>query len=504
MAFLSRADMYSHWGDLSSETPEPGRKRVSKSWKGVYPNPSDAEERYKFELALIRRQADGAQKRAMWVNYNFRMLSDSKEKVVAGTSLDPHQIMEIHYKENLAGGRQKFGVTRQQAQEDMRLAKIIGMEYPDDAVEAIGRSVSPLESAKLAYAEASQKLAFKDIATFLNESDDSDAKLRQGRELQKQIEEFSRALQKIVDTAAGVDPTAAGVKRNSGSENAPLMAITDKSAHTAAKNLLEYVSELDKLSEKLERNQLNKKDFKKNGKHLALNVKKYSTKGDGYQEEEVLRNLEGLPRNIAGSLSNLMGGMFELAIESALKEELGSIFSSVSALGAGGSAGSATNYRGETFKSATSKRDIAGINSILDVDIGFSAKNQYATKGKTETKLLDTNTDFVRNVIAMNDAHDRLLEMGFANPSMWATNSEMNRTIAALMADVAVAGLKGDRVDYIVYRDIVMPIEDYYVKKSGDFKFSGAKPKKMAGNTAKYSAASVISNGTTKLIFRTS
>ena len=508
MAFLNRADMYSNWGDLKAEKAETGAKRVSSEWKGVYPNPKSAKERYAFELALIRREASNAQKRSVWVNYDFKTLSDGKTKIVSGSNLNPEQIMDMHYKVNLAAGINKFGgSTRDQARDDMQLAKMIGMEFPEDAVEATERSLSPLEVAKQAYQDANAKIAYSDITSYLNQPDDSAEKLAKAKELHKQLDEVSRSLQKIVDLAAGIDPVVAGVKRVSGQGELGLGLITDRAAHTAAKNLLEYVDELDKIADKLEKNQLTKKDFRKNSGQYAINVKKYSRKGTGFKEEKKLRNLENLSKTISGSMSNLMGGMFELAIEQALKTELADIFSSVSALGAGGSTGIGRDFRNQKFTSVKSKRDIGGTiaqyNDVLDISIGFSAKNQYSeSTKKSETKLLDTNTGFVRKVIAMSKAHDQLLEIAFANSSMWATNSQMNRSIAALMADVAVAGLGRDRVDYIVYRDAIYSIEEFYKKKSGDFKFTGYKDSEIAGNAAQQSASNIINNGTTKIIFK--
>lgn len=495
-----RKDMYRYWGD----------KDPMESWNGPYPNPKTAKEREKFEIALIRRKADQAQTRAKWINYNFRLVSDSKIIPISGGNLDPIEIMHKHFEINEAAGKAKFGTTRREAASIMKLGAVIGEEFPED-VNNSARQVSPLEMAKQAYDRVNSATVYKDLVAFINSGDNGQQKIEEAKRLKRDLEAISDALYKIVKETGVIDESF-GQKGNLKPEDTIKV---ERASYTSAKNILEYVSELDKLADSLEKNNLNKSSFKTKNNNIALDIKKYtrSKNMEDFKETSKLRELEKIQQSINGSLSNLMGGMFETAIEETLKVALSDIFTDVQAIGAQSSVSKSVPGL-ENVSLNKSKRDIAAKatidvrNVLREVEVGVSAKSQLASS-KTGTKLLDTTFDLVKNVITSSEGHANLLEIAFANPSIWSSSSQMNRSIAALMADVATAGLEGDRIDYIVYRDKIVAIEDYYSEKAGKFSFTGYKPGSAKVDSAisdkkgaDYFTSSLIIRGNTNLIIR--
>lgn len=496
-----RKDMYRYWGDLDP----------MESWKGPYPNPKTAKQRENFEIALIRRRADQAQTRAKWINYNFRLVSDSKIIPISGGNLDPIEIMHKHFEVNEAAGKAKFGTTRREAASIMKLGAVIGEEFPDDVVQA-ARQVSPLELAKEAYDRVNSETVYKDLVAFINSGDNGEERIREAKKLKQDLEAISDALYKIVRETGAIDESFGQGKRLKPEETIRI----ERASYTSAKNILEYVSRLEELADKLEKNDLDQNYFKVNNNKIALDIKKY-TRGktsEDFKETVVLRELDKIQAAITGSLSNLMGGMFETAIEETLKVALSDIFMDVQALGAQDS--KATPVKGlENVSFAKSKRDIAAKttidvkNVLANVEVGISAKSQLSTSKRGGTKLLDTTFKLVQNVISTSEGHANLLEIAFANQSMWSSSSQMNRSIAALMADVATAGLEGDRIDYIIYRDKIVAIEDYYLEKAGKFSLAGFKPGSSKVDSAisdkkgaDYFTSSLIIRGNTNLIIR--
>ena len=53
------------------------------------------------------------------------------------------------------------------------------------------------------------------------------------------------------------------------------------------------------------------------------------------------------------------------------------------------------------------------------------------------------------------------LYAGMMNDRFWSSNSSMNQFVTALIIDRAVGGVVGNRIDFMLYKDAVVPLSEY-------------------------------------------
>lgn len=492
---LNRGEMFAQWGSSSEE------------WEGVYPNPRSIEAQKRVEMALIRRAGSKAHNSNVWGAFEFRVLSEGKDRIVTGSQLSPSAIMKFHKDAAERSGKAKFGASRREVLDTSRISSLL-VDVASDELEKGLNDVQALNVAKEAYQQFSTKnlgLLSKEIDMLYSEKD-IEKRIQVASEVSKKIETLGPLLQKIIQEAGSIDKRVGEARVDDlvvpGLGEA--LRIEPK-AYTAAINILEYLKVFDKIKEGVEKDveKLPSIGYKKGTKTrpATIEIGKYSSNKGVYKYNKTIRSITdgGISKGITGSMNNLLGSMFEVAFASALKNSLGGIIEDVELLGSSGEAVSKVKgFDGEFMAMKESKRDLSATmkraGDAASVSLGFSAKSQK--KGRT-TKLLDTSTDQVLNTVSTTPFHKNMLEIAFGNENMWQRKSSMNSLLAAMMTDMAVAGLEGDRVDFIVYQDTVIPIEEFYAYTMT----SPSKAVHFKAGSAKAGGAQVVENGSTGLVF---
>lgn len=487
---MTRGEMFSHWG------------KSTEAWNGVYPNPKTIQEQFETEIALIYRAGSKSHLQSSWGAFDFVAYSGTEFHNFRGTA-SPGEILKLHMKVAENRAENKFGVKGKDVISTLKLADLAG-DGAKKIEQGLADTLTPAEAyevAKNAYSAVNKKVVMSSIEDFIRMTEkDGDKKLVQAKNTVKQIRKLTGKIQGILDALAAI-PTLPGEDEVDDVEGRITGGVKlDKSAYTGAKNILAFMDDMSRIADEIEKDPMKvPSNVVKSRKTIKLN--KFTTDRDGkYTSTEIEREFTKVSRALSGTLANLTGGIFEIAYAGAVASNLNTIYSSVKMLGAGASTGSANAPLGQV-KFGTSKTDLQlkmkEINNATDVEINLSVKGQKMAK---PTKLHDSNIGSVMDLISTSSFQKNLLRIGFATPDMWKKRSQMNSFISALMADVAVAGLAGDKIDLVAYSDGVMTVEEFYKKLSmrNTLYFSGTR-----GGSLGKSANDVVDNGTTKIIFQT-
>lgn len=491
MSSNKRAKFYADWGKSSSE------------WIGIYPNFPEEKLQDRVEAALARRAGSKSHLQATWANFDFVAYSGNQFHNFRGNT-SPSEVLSLHATVARAAAVKKFG--------DVSEEKMIGLlnlsRLADEGAKKLASEKELVnysqayEAAKDAYSAVNKKVVFESIEDFINTMPkEAEKKLEKARSTTKEIRALTQKIQDILDALAKIPEFPGGGNLVEDTEGRLVGGIKmDKSAYTGAKNILAFMDDMNRIADDIERSPMVvPSNVIKSRKSIKLTKFSRDSKGR-YSAQKVEQDFSKVARTLSGTLANLTGGIFEIAYGAAIHESLSKLYSSIQTLGPGSSTGSTTAPLGQV-KFGTSKTDLRLIKNQLkevsDVEINLSVKGQKMAK---PTKLHDSNIDSVLKLIAITEHQERLLRIAFATPYMWERGSQMNTFISALMADVAVAGLHGDKIDLIAYSDGLMTIGKFYEKlqRNNTLHFTGTR-----GGSLVKSANDVVNNGTTKIIFQT-
>lgn len=280
------------------------------------------------------------------------------------------------------------------------------------------------------------------------------------------LERWQKTTQKYLDLMAEVDDTYAlghekefEVKGGKSPSGQPVGSLRlDSKAFTSyekarlmeqeiGRALADVKGNVDKLPQtKITTHQISQGGFKK-------------TKKGNKRQETV--DLSTSISKMRGYISAIKGTVFEIEVASALEKQVSEIYDAVAMLG--NTKGVKVIGSGQQFK--TAKTDVAV--KINNQDINLSLKNQkHSAPGHFGTSALTSTTYKIIRITAQSDI-DTLKMAGilYTNPEL-RINSKLNHFLAALVADFAISSGGSDRIDFMVYKDEIIPVGTYYANLS--------------------------------------
>lgn len=493
-------------------------------WKGSYPNPSSIQERREMEMAMIRRKSVPSHRLPMWNQYSFYGYSNGEAQKFYPASDKHAQIMQVYKTKAEKETMKKFGASGKDVLSATGLASEVKLLAEDKNSTFIPEmlkdgAVADLMARKAA-TKASEGGLNKEIQEIMALSvSDEQAAIAKIEGVGKSLKKYGDALQNIIDLGSTIDASVGEMVVNHQESRIGDAVRLDAKSYTAALNVLEQVKFVNRITDQIEKDSSklpnfgitgSKSTFKDRGvekKGNQMDLMKWSgTKGEYKQEKATERAIETLTTNLQGSMTNYLGGIYEIAIASTLKTSFADIFSEVQMTGANTTTGPgattvnlAVTPLGKTLQSRTSKTDIRttlrNISDRANVEMNLSIKNQKFNPGKnSQTKALETGLSFLFDAILTDESHRSTMETAFMNDKMYTAASSMNSFLGALMADMAIAGLPGDRIDFMVYENAVIPLADYF----GIVNRVSIAP---TGSASK-AVQSVIATGSTPIAFR--
>lgn len=508
---------------------------VSKPWEGAYPNPSSARERTAMEYAMIRRKGQPSHEKERWGNYSFYGYSNGKAQAFFPAKTSSQQILEIYEARARQATFEKFKASGEDVLKATGLASEIKLKIEDknspfvpellrngQIAELMAKKASLQSMTSVSGSAGGINKTLQEIMA-LSEADEQ-AAIAKISGLGNSLKRYQEGLQDIINVAANIDASVGELVVKHQESRIPDAIRLDTRSYTSALNILEQIDYVKRITDQIEKDSQKMPNFGLTGnvaeygrgatvnKGNEMDLMKWSSaKGVYSRGKRAEQAIETLTGNLTGSMTNYLGGVYEIAIAATLKSSFEDIFEDVKITGANtntaGGPGTGkttvaltTSPLGRQLMNKTSKTDIqATLRQIGDrasLEMNFSAKNQnFSQSGKT-TKSLDTSLDFVLDAILTSNSHESTMRAAFTNEKLYWATTGMNTFIGALMADIAIAGLPGDRIDFMVYANAVIPIADYF-EVIDNVSFSGGD---RSGRAA---AASVLDSGTTAISFRT-
>lgn len=507
---------------------------VNTPWQGVYPNPSSAQERTKMEYAMIRRKAEPSHEKDKWGNYSFYGYSNGKPQAFFPAKNSSQQILEIYEAKARQDTFEKFGASGEDVLKATGLASEIKLKIEDkdspfvpellrngQIAELMGKKASLQSMTSVSGSRGGINKTLQEIMS-LSETDEQ-AAIAKLDGLGVSLKRYQAGLQDIIDVASTIDASVGELVVKHQESRIPDAIRLDTKSYTSALNILEQIDYVKKITDQIEKDsktlpnfgltgnvaEYGRKATPKKGNEIDL-MKWSSSKGVYSRGRRAEQAIESLTGNLTGSMTNYLGGVYEIAIASTLKSSFEDIFENVQLTGANTNTATGTGSGkttvslttsplGRELMSKTSKTDIQAklkqIGNKSSLEMNFSAKNQNFSQSGKATKALDTGLNFLLDAILTSNSHESTMRAAFTNEKMYWATTGMNTFIGALMADIAIAGLPGDRIDFMVYSNAVIPIADYFAVIDS-VSFSGGD---KSGRAA---AASVLETGTTAISFR--
>lgn len=286
------------------------------------------------------------------------------------------------------------------------------------------------------------------------------------RDAFKSLENWQRATQKYLDIMAQVDDTYAlghekdfEVSKDKSPSGSPVGSLRlDSKAFTSYEKARLVERELAQTLRALEGNVAKLPQTKLTTNKISGGDFVRTSKGNKRQETS---DLSTSLNKMRGYISSIKGTVFELAVASALEKQVNEVYDAVAMLG---------NTKGVTVKGSnmqfkTAKTDV-GV-SVKGKDINLSLKNQkHSAPGRFGTKVLTSTTYKLIRLTAQSDIDAlRMAGVFYTNPEL-RLKSKLNQFLAALVADFAISSGGSDRIDFLVYKDEIVPVATYYANLS--------------------------------------
>lgn len=473
---------------------------------------------------MLRRKSNGSQNKSNWGNYNFYGTFNGKSQAFNPKVNNHNQIMEIFSTKAKQQAISKFGTTGEEVLKATGLSSELKLLAQDSKSKFVPEMMRDNDIANLMTRKAASEAARKPVNSMmqeimqLSEADEQAAIAKLG-DVNKTLKRYGNSLQDLIDMGSEIDASVGEMVVNHQESRLGDAIRLDQKSYTSALNVLEQIDFLERITSQIDRdstklpnfgltgNKVSHKDKKVTKEGNEIELMKWSGAGGTYRQKAAKeKTIEKLVTNLQGSMTNYLGGIYEIAVASTLKSSFQEIFSDVQMTGAdtkvpgGTSVDLSTTPLGRSLMTGTSKTDIratlARIEDKVNVEMNLSVKNQKFNPGKKgDTKALETGLNFLINAIITQESHDSTMRTAFTNPALFGRASSMNAFLGALMADVAIAGTPGDRIDFMVYQNAIIPLSDYYkvVNRVSILPSSGN------ANTA---ANKVLTTGSTPISFR--
>lgn len=305
-----------------------------------------------------------------------------------------------------------------------------------------------------------RKSLIKSVSDLRKLQEDAPKKQEYVDKMIRALKDWERASQGFLDNMAQVDTSFAEsakdkyeikIAKNIPSGE-PIGGLRlDAKAFTSHENAQAGLKELRKQVENVEK-------VKGTEPPLKLTVPKYSSaKGTFGQIQDKTQTIEKFTTSINGSISSVKGTVFEIEVGNALSHATDTILKEIQMLG---------NAKGVTVDGvqfSTSKTDVQAKSKKYSENINLSVKNQTYNGPVAKSTALFTGSLY--KVIKMVSETERgamaLSSMLIYEKSVGNSTSKLNRFLKALTADFALASGQGDRIDFMVYSNEIIPTSVY-------------------------------------------
>lgn len=434
-------------------------------------NPSEWKDRHRLNIAIMRRGAEsGTDQLSTWANYTFNTYIGGSNmfRPVSSTSFsETSKFLNEHAQAEKSRFIGKFGMDAEQLMELTGVAQAV---YND--ADGPGGALMQMFDAKDARPTGPEvREAFGDFEEIRKRGEMLDTELERYKSA---IVDFSSRYQDILDVASNIDKAIGekALNRINGSpvdignipEGTPKTVRFDQTTLTSALNLQNRVDGLESVMNILDERASNiggrVTGLRKGG---AVTVPKHSPSGKGenrvYKETKTGVKLDRMHLAVQGHLTNYIGGVFEMGMALSIAEAANEIVEAVSVEGGGTGNAKLKLPAGGTWQLGKSKTDVSV--KTKDFDINISNKAQRYRGGTDPTKALDTSITKVLEFLTTKKEDYATLQSGFFNPEARKPSSELNQFLGALIADYAVGGPSGDRIDFMAYQDTMVALYEY-------------------------------------------
>lgn len=432
-------------------------------------NPNSVAERQNLNwLIYSRGPYSGTENVDVWKNYSMNAYVASnntffKSNPVEGLDIQA-RILEKYAKAQEESTRARFGVSSQELIDNYGIAQKL-FEEEDNLINELNKLRDEItqhtNSQNIGTASAVQ--AYK---TALQQEKDG---VKELQVLQQEFQKFSKLLQKVQDYGAKMDATAgeAALKnlemgreefveataKQANFDVARSLKI-DKTGYTSAVNLIKIGQQLEKDTAAID---ASTGKFPKKFTRLKK-IQAKNTKAGGYVERTRQRSWDSVTNYTVNMITNYFGSAFEVASAITLQQAFEEIFSGVKLLGAEKGV-TVKTPNGVNLSESTSKTDVKAILKN-GIELNFSNKHQsHSAPGPT--KVQDGNLfNLLSTVLDAPEARETLYA-GMMNDRFWSATSSMNQFVTSLIIDRAVGGIMGNRIDFMLYKDAIIPLETY-------------------------------------------
>lgn len=249
----------------------------------------------------------------------------------------------------------------------------------------------------------------------------------------------------------------------------------DKKASTSLENTIRTLEELSRTIDKMEAKKVSGKIVTRQDTNIVRPAKKL--KSTGVVSKEVQYSADKVLSKINGALVNVAGFALEGAIANGLQKSIDqnkNTFKEVFLSGAAGAGSIEVEGLSENFTYGERKVDV-GFKDEHGVTIGLSAKNQREGQAGKKVSLNSSSLEKILLLVSGSQADSASFQKAYMYNSRRRNSVQpplMRMFLAALTADYAVAMGGSDRVDFVVFQDSIVPLNEYYKHLEKTFKLS--------------------------------
>lgn len=349
----------------------------------------------------------------------------------------------------------KFGKTPEEFLKETKIAQLI-YDGQRDFLESMEKADVEFKKATI----STKPMSGKELKELIKNKESAEKELEKAFAT---LKKWEQATQKYLDVMSTVDATYAKghrsgyeVKHSKSPSGQPIESLRlDSKAFTSYESARIMVSEMEKIMTQMGQNIHQIPDLKL--VRYKVSKGEFAKTPKGNKMQETLK-IEDLSRKMEGFINSIKGTIFEIAAASALEQAVGQIFSEIQMMG--NEKGVSVKDSGVQFK--TSKTDVKA-TTMSGLNVNLSMKNQaYREMGGRGTSAMASTLYNMIRITAQTDIETmQLASVFYTNPEMRKTNSSLNRFLAALVADMAVGSGSGDRIDFMVYKDTIVPMSTY-------------------------------------------
>lgn len=436
-------------------------------------NPKDVAERQNLNwLIYSRGPYSGTENVDVWQNYSMNAYVASNNTLFKSNPVEGLEIQRRIFKRYADEQEKtivaKFGKTGSQIIEDYGIAQGLFKDQ-DNLIHELNE----LRNNISAHTNKEKMGTAKAFDVFKKAQEQESKGVAELKVLQNEFQKFSKLLQKVQDFGAKMDATAGdstlttlekggeefieATARQADFDVSRSLKI-DKTGYTSAVNLIKIAKQLEEQTAKIDASTGELPKLFSDTEVKLQKVVAMKKKNSGYRQTTRKMNWDKVTGYTVNMITNYFGSAFEVASAVVLKEAMGELLEGVELLGAAkGVTVKAPN--GFSFKETTSKTDVRAV--LKDgLELNFSNKHQsHSAPGPT--KVQDGNLFSLLGAVLDAPEARETLYAGMMNDRFWSSNSSMNQFITALIIDRAVGGVVGNRIDFMLYKDAVIPLSEY-------------------------------------------